>query len=122
LDTASFIALLQDKAVKDVPKKEFRRGENSSQFKYSGKLIRNANNPQVTAKNTDNVSSQSKKGNESGRGTTPKDKVAALMAYRKARGLCYKCGMKWHPIHKCSNSVSLHVVKSSSKCYRVKKC
>jgi hypothetical protein len=97
--------------VRDVPKKEFRKGENNSQFKYSGRLFRNANNPQVTANNTENVSSQSKKGNESGRGTTPEDKAATLMAYRKAKGLCYKCGMKWHPGHKCSNSVSLHVVE-----------
>jgi hypothetical protein len=33
------------------------------------------------------------------------------MAYRKAKGLCYKCGMKWNPGHKCSNFVSLNVVE-----------
>lgn len=33
------------------------------------------------------------------------------MKYRRARGLCYKCGMKWNPGHKCANSVSLHVVE-----------
>ena len=33
------------------------------------------------------------------------------MAYRKAKGLCYKCGLKWGSQHKCPESVSLHVVE-----------
>jgi hypothetical protein len=33
------------------------------------------------------------------------------MAYRKAKGLCYKCGLRWGPQHKCSNIVPLHIVE-----------
>lgn len=33
------------------------------------------------------------------------------MAYRKAKGLCFKCGVKWNPNHKCAPTVSLHVVE-----------
>ena len=33
------------------------------------------------------------------------------MASRKAKGLSYKCGMKWNPSHKCAASVPLHVVE-----------
>lgn len=39
------------------------------------------------------------------------DKLAAFMAYRKPKGLCYKCGDKWGPNHKCPTSVSLHAVE-----------
>jgi hypothetical protein len=38
-------------------------------------------------------------------------KVSALKSYRKARGLCFTCGEKWAPGHKCSNTVQLHVVE-----------
>ena len=37
--------------------------------------------------------------------------MATLMIYRRAKGLCYKCGMKWSPGHKCYNTVALHVVE-----------
>jgi hypothetical protein len=38
-------------------------------------------------------------------------KGAALMAYRKAKGLCYKCGLCWNPAHQCSATVPLHIVE-----------
>ncbi|XP_039815512.1 uncharacterized protein LOC120678398 [Panicum virgatum] len=39
------------------------------------------------------------------------DKLQALKAYRKAKGLCYKCGEKWNPGHKCHSSVTLHAME-----------
>lgn len=33
------------------------------------------------------------------------------MAYCKAKGLCYKCGLRWGPTHKCSSTIPLHVVE-----------
>lgn len=33
------------------------------------------------------------------------------MKYRKAMGLCFKCGAKWGPQHKCAASVPLHMVE-----------
>lgn len=38
------------------------------------------------------------------------DKLAPLMAYRKAKGLCYKCGLPYTRGHRCADSVQLHVV------------
>jgi hypothetical protein len=40
------------------------------------------------------------------------DRVAALRAYRKAKGLCHKCGEKWSSEHKCGPTVQLHVVEN----------
>jgi hypothetical protein len=48
---------------------------------------------------------------ESYKSNSDTSKAAALMAYRKAKGLCYKCGLHWGPTHKCSPTVSLHVVE-----------
>jgi hypothetical protein len=33
------------------------------------------------------------------------------MSYRRAKGLCYKCGLEWSPSHKCAIFVPLHVVE-----------
>jgi hypothetical protein len=38
------------------------------------------------------------------------DKLAALYAYRKAKGLCYKCGLAYSRGHKCADTVQLHLV------------
>lgn len=38
-------------------------------------------------------------------------KLTALKAYRKAKGLCFKCGEKWGHAHRCSNTVPLHLVE-----------
>lgn len=39
------------------------------------------------------------------------DKVAALRAYRKAKGLCHTCGERWSRDHKCGPTVQLHIVE-----------
>jgi hypothetical protein len=39
------------------------------------------------------------------------DKVAALRAYRQARGLCFTCGERWGRTHRCGPTVQLHVVE-----------
>jgi hypothetical protein len=33
------------------------------------------------------------------------------MAYRRAKGMCYKCGLRWSQTHKCSTTVPLHMVE-----------
>jgi hypothetical protein len=37
------------------------------------------------------------------------DKVNTLLAYRKAKGLCYKCGDKWAKNHTCPPQVPIQV-------------
>ena len=39
------------------------------------------------------------------------DKVQAMRAYRRARGLCYTYGKKWERDHVCWPTVPLHVVE-----------
>lgn len=39
------------------------------------------------------------------------EKLSALKAYRKSKGLCFTCEERWSKEHKCANSVQLHVVQ-----------
>jgi hypothetical protein len=39
------------------------------------------------------------------------DKIAAMQAYRRARGLCQFCADKWARGHKCAQIVQLHAVQ-----------
>jgi len=39
------------------------------------------------------------------------DKLDFLMAYRREKGLCFKCGDKWNKQHKCPPQVPLHVIE-----------
>lgn len=42
---------------------------------------------------------------------TEESKMDVLKAYRKAKGLCFKCGERWGHSHRCSTSVPLHLVE-----------
>jgi hypothetical protein len=39
------------------------------------------------------------------------DKLSALKSYRRSKGLCFKCGEKWGPHHKCPTTVSLAAIE-----------
>lgn len=39
------------------------------------------------------------------------DRVGALRAYRRARGLCFKCGERYSPGHQCATTIQLHFVE-----------
>ena len=39
------------------------------------------------------------------------DKLQSLCSYKKARGLCMRCGEKWHQGHKCSPALQLHALQ-----------
>jgi hypothetical protein len=111
LDTACSVALLQEETIKDAPRREVKRNDAGNSFRYSRRNAGNSFTPTTSNKTSDTTTGFVKIGNDSGRGSHPEDKAATLMNYRKAKGLCYKCGMKWSPTHKCSNFVPLHVVE-----------
>ena len=39
-----------------------------------------------------------------------KDKLATSQSYRRARGLCIRCGEKWSRDHKCHEALQLHAL------------
>lgn len=48
---------------------------------------------------------------EESRASMAEDKLSALRAYRRAKGLCYTCGERYNRDHKCGPTVQLHVVE-----------
>jgi hypothetical protein len=42
--------------------------------------------------------------------------VSALKSYCRAKGLCFKCGEKWSPQHKCPPTVSLNAMEQLWQC------
>jgi hypothetical protein len=45
-----------------------------------------------------------------GHGVSVDDRLSALRNFRKARGLCIRCGEKWAPGHKCTMGLQLHAL------------
>lgn len=48
---------------------------------------------------------------EHGRQSNVEEKLQNIKNYRWAKGLCFKCGDKRNPTHKCSTTVSLNLVE-----------
>lgn len=102
LDTASALAILQEELLMGQPSKEYKKldsayharrsfsslGGHYVKYQPPDSAMSYVHRPNVAQANAD-------------------DKLSALMTYRKARGLCFKCGAKWGPQHKCSASVPL---------------
>ena len=40
-----------------------------------------------------------------------RSKITAVKNYRIAKGLCFMCGEKYNPTHKCATTAQLHVVE-----------
>lgn len=120
LDSAVSLALLQEEAMEILKKREPWRTEGP--FQYSNSTYRALANPVVSGDKQAALSYmpctpsllEDKRGQESARSATPAttdEHTSALKAYRRARGLCFICGEKWVPGHKCATTVQLHVVQ-----------
>ena len=111
LDTACVLALLQEE-VSDVDKRrEFHKADysNTSKATLPGPLPlpappKNDHKLQATFNEA--------RGHVSAAGNQPFDgKLAALCAYKCAKGLCVKCAEKWSRWHQCPESIQLHVLQ-----------
>jgi hypothetical protein len=114
LDTASAIALLQEESSKDAPRKDFKRNEMGGSFRYSSRAsaVNYKNSVAYQAHNKgESSTSHGRRGSDNAKNSYTEDKAATLMNYKKLKGLCYKCVMKWNPDHKCANTVPLNVVE-----------
>ncbi|CAN6338981.1 unnamed protein product [Urochloa humidicola] len=108
LDTASSLAILQEEVLLGQPSKEWKRIEESQPTKLLSKYTSALYNAKTQATQ---APPESKRSSFSHKTKVQDEKLAAVMAYRKAKGLCYKCGMKWGPTHTCPATVPLHVVE-----------
>lgn len=111
LDTAVVLAGLQEEAVELTQ----QQGRTSSGAMYGRTPLRTAlplpPPPTGKAFGIPQGRAEDKRGTASAQAPSTDDKVQALRAYRRARGLCYICGEKWSRDHTCGPTVQLHVVE-----------
>jgi len=107
LDTASCLALLQEEVLVGFSSKEVRKQEIYTATKSMNKQF----NTVPTLRGAETIVPDDKRNSGQSKVRPQIDKLQALIAYRKAKGLCYKCGLKWGPQHSCPESVSIHVVE-----------
>jgi hypothetical protein len=94
LDTAYTLALLQEEAAEPIRRKDFRRVD-SAQYQRHTSSRGTLPLPPPAARPFDDKAEQAKL-------PGPDDKFASLKSFRRARGLCMRCGEKWTPGHRCS--------------------
>jgi hypothetical protein len=109
-DTAAVIAQLQEEAGLMLRKKDYRWHEVSGAAKSS---TRQPAYQQLVSKETRQHGPNKVDEKPSGTrvSSSTDDRIASLYAYRKAKGLCYKCGLQYSRDHRCSETVQLHVVE-----------
>jgi hypothetical protein len=110
LDTACSLAMLQEDVWLHSGRREMRRTDFSNFIRSPAKPApMPLPLPPVASHRTSNFgdrrsSVQTTSKREDGR-------LIALRDYRRARGLCFKCGEKWGHTHRCSTTMPLHLVE-----------
>jgi hypothetical protein len=106
LDTACSLALLQE---------EDSEGESLSPPRYSDQhyfCLPSKGNSLPLQTTTTRPPSRADDQRRSDASRTPVDeRITALRAYRREKGLCYKCGERWSKEHTCPATVQLHIVE-----------
>lgn len=106
LDTACSIALLQE----EVAEGEAYSPPRLPEHKYVKFPARGFSQSQHSTPVTPTSRAMDSRGIDAARNSA-EDKLIALRNYRKAKGLCYKCGERWGKEHTCPSSVQMHVVE-----------
>ncbi|KAK3124611.1 hypothetical protein QOZ80_7BG0589270 [Eleusine coracana subsp. coracana] len=100
MDTASSLALLQEEELENGKRRSLPRADHSKQMPARlGFSTEKHKKPEVEGKKEDHHMSKME------------DKVASLKAYRRSKGLCFKCGDKWSHNHICPTQVPIHVIE-----------
>jgi hypothetical protein len=115
LDTACTLALLQEEAMEPHRRKEIKRMDaplftKPASFRGAQPLPPPLPRPGAGATPTEDPRPSDVRRAEPRR-VTVDDKLQSLRSYRKARGLCMRCGEKWHPGHKCAPAIQLHALQ-----------
>ncbi|KAM0865713.1 hypothetical protein ACQ4PT_043087 [Festuca glaucescens] len=106
LDTACSLALLQE----EVAEGEHVSPTRHSEPRYAKLPLKTLTANQQSSTSRPPSRADDHRGMEVARSSID-ERVTALRAYRRARGLCYKCGEKWSKEHSCPATVQLHVVE-----------
>jgi hypothetical protein len=103
LDTACSLALLQEEAQGPPRSKDFKRTESGAynkQYQFRAGLPLPPPPPKPATVPEERRPAEDRR--LAPRGPSLEDKFSTLRAYRKAQGLCMRCGEKWSPGHRCA--------------------
>jgi hypothetical protein len=116
LDSTCALALLQEEVVTLDRRLEHRCPEWASSGKGYGK----SSVPPFLAARLDKTRAmiEETKSAEQHRARVLDDKLAALHAYRRAKGVCQRCAEKWSRDHKCPPIVQLHALQELWELYQ----
>nr|AQA29564.1 integrase core domain protein [Zea mays] len=110
LDIACSLAFLQDEVAAPPMRSEFCKGDRGIWSKSQHKTTLPLPQPTTAAASASAPRSLPKQRlMQTDRSTD--EKLAALRAYRHARGLCDRCAEKWHRGHVCNTTVQLHALQ-----------
>lgn len=109
LDTACSLAMLQEEALGEMKPNNLRRNDSGLYVKSPPRSPTTPTSPSLSSRTSPTQSPNDKRLSESPK--TRDDRVSALKAYRKSKGLCFTCGERWGRDHKCASAVQLHVVE-----------
>lgn len=118
LDSAFSLSLLQEELLETMRRRDYRRPEPPPARAQQRPLLAPAAPLPRVLPPAPREAAEDRRGldaaraadrhQEPGRGD---DRVAALRNYRRARGLCFKCGERWGQGHQCAATVQLHIVE-----------
>ncbi|XBH72107.1 hypothetical protein VPH35_099480 [Triticum aestivum] len=118
LDTAFSLALLQEEILEALPHREYRRLEGAPGRAPTRPLLANVVPPARVPLPVPQAAAEDRRGLDAARAGDHRqdqgcgnDRIAALRNYRRARGLCFKCGERWGQGHQCAATVQLHIVE-----------
>ena len=115
LDSAFSLASMQEELLDALPRREYRRQEAPLPRAAARPLLAVGVPPVRAAAPGIPVVAEDRRGVEAAnapeRPRAGDDRVATLRNYRRARGLCFKCGERWGQGHQCAATVQLHVVE-----------
>jgi len=117
IDTASSMALLQEEVLAGTSKRDFHRPDISYGKNVSidgGRSSMPLSPPYTKSTSSNRANTRPPKGSSS---KSPTEAMADLKSFRRAKGLCFKCGEKWGPGHKCPKTIPLNAVEEIWKLF-----
>lgn len=115
LDSVFSLATMQEELLEALPRREYRRQDALPVRAPPRPLLVMGAPPVRPLLQGPPAAAEDRRGQEAAnaqeRAARGDDRVAALRNYRRARGLCFKCGERWGQGHQCAATVQLHVVE-----------
>ncbi|VAI24746.1 unnamed protein product [Triticum turgidum subsp. durum] len=111
LDTACSLALLQEEVADGEALLYQHKGKSTPSVLRASTSSAPSTPSFFSRPPTPTPMAEDRRDTDAARASADASKISALRAFRRARGLCYKCGERWGKDHTCPPTVQMHVVE-----------